>query len=213
MTETTHNPRRIIVGLSGASGVIYGIRLLQILRDLAEIETHLVCSKAAERTIVEETDWSVKDVKSMASVVHPVGDIGASIASGSFRTGGMIVVPCSIHTAGAIAHCVSDNLLTRAADVCLKERRRLALVVRESPLHLGHLRVLTLAAEMGAIIVPPVPAFYSRPLSLKDMIDHTCGRVLDLFEISHNLVRRWGEPGVGQEDPAARRKGDAGRAE
>lgn len=199
MTETTQNPRRIIVGLSGASGVIYGIRLLQIFRDLREIETHLVCSKAAERTIVEETDWSVKDVKSMAAVVHPIGDVGASIASGSFRTEGMIIAPCSIHTAGAIAHCISDNLLTRAADVCLKERRRLALLVRESPLHLGHLRTLTAAAEMGAIIVPPIPAFYSHPQSLEDMIDHTCGRVLDLFGIPHKLVRRWGEPGIMQE--------------
>ena len=195
MTEPPVGPRRLIVGLSGASGAIYGIRLLQILRDRPEIETHLVCSKAAERTIAEETDWTVKDVRDLASVVHPVGDIGASLASGSFRTEGMVIAPCSIHTVGAIAHCISDNLLTRAADVCLKERRRLVLLVRETPLHLGHLRTLTAAAEMGAIIVPPVLAFYSRPKSLEEMIDHTCGRVLDLFGIPHTLVRRWGEAG------------------
>lgn len=186
--------RRLIVGISGASGVIYGIRLLQILRDRSLIETHLVCSKAAERTIAEETDWALKDVKAMASVVHPITDIGASIASGSFRTEGMVIIPCSIHTAGAVAHCISDTLLTRAADVCLKEGRRLVLVVRETPLHRGHLRTLTAAAESGAMIVPPVPAFYSRPATLEDIIDHTCGRVLDLFGIAHHLVRRWGEP-------------------
>jgi 4-hydroxy-3-polyprenylbenzoate decarboxylase len=183
----------LIVGLSGASGVIYGIRLLQVLRDQARIETHLVCSKAAERTIVEETDWSVRDVKALASVVHPIGDIGASIASGSYRTQGMIIAPCSIHTAGAIAHGITDTLLTRAADVCLKERRRLVLLVREAPLHVGHLRTLTALAEIGAVIVPPVPAFYSRPNTLEDLVGHTCGRVLDLFDLPHDMVRRWGE--------------------
>lgn len=186
-------PRRLIIGISGASGVVYGIRLLQILRAQPDIESHLVCSKAAERTIAEETDWAVKDVKAMASVVHPVTDIGASIASGSFRTEGMVIIPCSIHTAGAIAYCISDTLLTRAADVCLKEGRRLVLVVRETPLHVGHLKTLVVAAESGAIIAPPVPAFYSRPATLDDVINHTCGRVLDLFGISHDLVRRWGE--------------------
>lgn len=196
--------RRLIVGLSGASGVIYGIRLLQILRDRTDIESHLVCSKAAERTIAEETDWAVKDVRAMASVVHPITDIGASIASGSFRTEGMVIIPCSIHTAGAVAHCISDTLLTRAADVCLKERRRLVLVVRETPLHVGHLRALLVAAESGAMIVPPVPAFYSRPATLDDVIDHTCGRILDLFGIPHNLVRRWGEsePRAGDLEPS-----------
>jgi flavin prenyltransferase len=193
MPEEHPQPRRLIVGLSGASGVIYGIRLLQILRDQARIETHLVCSKAAERTIVEETDWSVRDVKALASVVHPIGDIGASIASGSYRTQGMIIAPCSIHTAGAIAHGITDTLLTRAADVCLKERRRLVLLVREAPLHVGHLRALTALAEIGAVIVPPVPAFYSRPNTLEDLVNHTCGRVLDLFDLPHDLVRRWGE--------------------
>ncbi|PYM62820.1 MAG: hypothetical protein DME11_18595 [Candidatus Rokuibacteriota bacterium] len=204
MSGSAPAPRRLIVGISGASGVVYGIRLLQILRAHPDIESHLVCSKAAERTIAEETDWAVKDVKAMASVVHPVTDIGASIASGSFRTEGMVIIPCSIHTVGAVAHCISDTLLTRAADVCLKEGRRLVLVVRETPLHIGHLRTLVAAAESGAMIVPPVPAFYSRPTTLDDVIDHTCGRVLDLFGISHDLVRRWGEsePQPGDREPS-----------
>jgi 4-hydroxy-3-polyprenylbenzoate decarboxylase len=204
VTTFAGGPRRLIVGLAGASGAIYGIRLLQILRERPELETHLVCSKAAERTIAEETNWAVKEVKAMASVVHPIADIGASIASGSFRTEGMIIIPCSIHTAGAVAACISDTLLTRAADVCLKEGRRLVLVVREAPLHRGHLRMLAAAAESGAIIVPPVPAFYSRPATLDDVIDHTCGRVLDLFGIPHALVRRWGdsEPPAGDLEPS-----------
>ncbi|HWP35835.1 MAG TPA: UbiX family flavin prenyltransferase [Thermodesulfobacteriota bacterium] len=198
MTASPGRPRRIIVGLSGASGVIYGIRLLQVLHEQhPEIETHLVASKAAERTIVEETDWSIQDVRALASVVYPIGDIGAAIASGSFRTEGMVVIPCSIHTAGAIANCVTDTLLTRAADVCLKERRRLVLVVRETPFHLGHLRVMTALAEAGAVILPPVPAFYSRPKTLDDIINHTVGRVLDHFGVPHDIVRRWGEPESG----------------
>ncbi len=184
---------RLIVGISGASGVIYGIRLLEALRPRTDIETHLVLTKPAERTIVEETDYRVQDVKAMATVVHPVADIGASIASGSFRTLGMAVAPCSIHTASAIAHCLSDNLLTRAADVVLKERRRLVLVVRETPLHLGHLRTLVAAAEIGAVILPPVPAFYGRPTTLDEIIDHTVGRALDHFGIPNALVKRWGE--------------------
>lgn len=187
--------RRLIIGLSGASGVIYGIRLLQVLRGRSDIETHLVVSKPAERTIVEETSFKVDEVKAMASVVHGIQNIGASIASGSFKTEGMAVVPCSIRTASAIAHCISDNLLTRAADVALKERKRLVLVVRESPLHVGHLKSLLAAAEAGAVIVPPAPAFYSLPKTLDDIIDHTVGRVLDLFGIEHDLVRRWGENG------------------
>lgn len=194
MSGSAPAPRRLIVGLTGASGVIYGIRLLKILQERPHIETHLVCSKAAERTIAEETDWTVKDVRALASVVHPITDIGASIASGSFRTEGMVIIPCSIHTAGAVAYCISDTLLTRAADVCLKEGRRLVLVVRETPLHPGHLRTLAAAAESGAMIVPPVPAFYSRPATLDDAINHTCGRILDLFGIAHDLVHRWGEP-------------------
>ena len=185
--------KRLIVGLSGASGSIYGVRLLQVLREQKEIETHLVLSKPAERTIVEETNFKVEEVKALATVVHQIQNIGASIASGSFKTEGMVVMPCSIRTISAIAHCISDNLLTRAADVILKERRRLVLVVRESPLHVGHLKNLLAAAEMGAVIVPPVPAFYALPKTLDDVIDHTVGRVLDLFGIEHNLVKRWGE--------------------
>lgn len=184
---------RLIVGMSGASGAAYGISLLEALNKLGGIETHLVLTKAAERTICEEADRRVQDVKSLASVVHPIADIGASIASGSFRTLGMVVVPCSIRTAAAIAYCTTDNLLSRAADVVLKERRRLVLVVRETPLHVGHLRMLTLAAESGAVILPPVPAFYSKPQSVQDLVDHTVGRILDLFEIEHDLIRRWGE--------------------
>ena len=187
--------RRLIVGLSGASGVIYGIRLLQVLHGRSDIETHLVVSRPAERTIAEETNFKVDEVKALASVLHGVQNIGASIASGSFRTEGMVVIPCSIRTASAIAHCISDNLLTRAADVILKERRKLILVVRESPLHVGHLRSLLAAAEMGAVIIPPVPAFYSLPKTVDDIVDHTVGRVLDHFGIEHDLVRRWGEDG------------------
>lgn len=184
---------RLVVGISGASGVIYGIRLLQLLRTRPEIETHLVMSKPAERTIVEETDYRIEEVKSLASVVHPIGDIGASIASGSFKTLGMVIIPCSIHTASAVGYCLSDNLLTRAADVILKEGRKLVLVVRETPLHVGHLRALVAAAENGALILPPIPAFYSRPSTLEEVIDHTVGRILDHFGIEHSLVKRWGE--------------------
>lgn len=185
--------KRIIVGLSGASGVIYGIRALQVLSQQKDMEVHLVLSKAAERTIVEETSLTVQEVKSLARVVHPIGDIGASIASGSFRTLGMMVIPCSMRTAAAIAGSLSDNLLTRAADVILKEGRKLVLVVRESPLHVGHLKNFLALAEMGVVILPPMPAFYSLPKTLDDVINHTVGRVLDHFDIEHTLVKRWGE--------------------
>jgi 4-hydroxy-3-polyprenylbenzoate decarboxylase len=184
--------RHLIVGISGATGVIYGIRLLEFLQQNKDIFTHLVLSKPAERTIVEETSLSVAEVKALAGEVHPIHDIGASISSGSFRTLGMIILPCSIRTASAIASGVTDNLMTRAADVVLKERRRLVLGVRETPLHLGHLRSLTALAEMGAIVAPPVPAFYSLPQTLEDIISHTIGRILDLFDIQNDLVRRWG---------------------
>jgi 4-hydroxy-3-polyprenylbenzoate decarboxylase len=186
-------PQRLIVGVTGASGAIYGIRLLEILRGYPDIETHLVMTKPAERTIVEETAYRVADIKAMASVVHPVTDIGASIASGSFRTMGMVVIPCSIHTVSAIAYCLSENLVTRAADVVLKEGRRLVLVVRETPLHVGHLKSCLAAAEAGAVILPPVPAFYNLPKTLEQVIDHTIGRVLDRFGIAHELSPRWGE--------------------
>lgn len=184
--------RRLVVGISGASGVIYGIRLLEVLRGDPSIETHLVLSKPAERTIVEETAWEVASVRALADVCHPIGDIGASVASGSFTTMGMVVVPCSIHTASAIAYCQADNLLTRAADVTLKEGRKLVLVVRESPLHRGHLKALLEAAENGAVILPPMPAFYTNPKGLGDLVDHTVARILDQLAIGHELSRRWG---------------------
>lgn len=184
--------RRLIVGISGASGAIYGVRLLEALRALGTIETHLVLTKAGERTVAEETDYRSQDIKALASFSHPVADIGASIASGSFRTMGMVIVPCSIRTAAAIAHCISDNLVTRAADVVLKERRK--LLVRETPLHGGHLRMLAQAADSGAIIMPPVPAFYSSPATIEDVVRHTVGRVLDQFDIEHDLLVRWREP-------------------
>lgn len=183
--------RRIIVGMTGASGAVYGIRLLEALRD-HRLEVHLVMTKPAERTIVEETDKSIAYVRELADVVHSVSNIGASIASGSFRTEGMVVAPCSIRTVSAIAYCLADNLLTRAADVALKERRRLVLLVRETPLHPGHLKAMLTASESGALIMPPVPAFYSRPTSLQQIIDHTVGRLLDWFDIEHSLVQRWG---------------------
>lgn len=190
---------RLIIGLSGASGVIYGIRLLELLQEMPEIETHTVITKPAERTIIEETDYRIDAVKALASVVYSPSDIGARIASGSFRSAGMIVMPCSIHTVSAIAYCQCDNLLTRAADVMLKEGRKLVLLVRETPLHRGHLKSLLEACQAGAVIFPPVPAFYPRPKTIGDIIDHTVGRVLDQFGIEHDLVRRWGEPPATQD--------------
>jgi 4-hydroxy-3-polyprenylbenzoate decarboxylase len=181
---------RLIVGISGASGAIYGVRLLEILRD-SPIETHLIVSRAAARTILEETRYSIEEVRKLASVSYPPSDIGAAVASGSFSTTGMVIAPCSIKSAAEIAYGHTTTLLTRAADVALKERRRLVLLVRESPLHLGHLRMLTQLAEIGAIVAPPVPAFYARPTSLDDLVDHTVGRVLDLFGVETDLVRRW----------------------
>jgi 4-hydroxy-3-polyprenylbenzoate decarboxylase len=189
------NPDRIIVGLSGASGIVYGIRLLETLRWLG-IETHLVMSKASELTLAYETDLKVRDVKALADVTYNSADVGAAISSGSFKTRGMVVAPCSVRTAAEIASGVTSSLLTRAADVVLKERRRLVLMVRESPLHTGHLRTLTAVSEIGAIVAPPMPAFYSLPQTIDDIVDHTVGRVLDLFEIDAGLVKRWGESGA-----------------
>lgn len=186
-------PRRLIVGISGASGVIYGVRLLQLLR-MASIESHLVISRSAEVTIAHELDMKLRDVKLLASVVYSNQDIAAEIASGSFVTDGMIVAPCSIRSLSEIATGVTTGLLTRAADVVLKERRRLVLMVRETPLHLGHLRTMAQVSEMGGIVSPPVPAFYARPTSLDEMIDHTVGRVLDLYGIEVGAVRRWRDP-------------------
>jgi len=184
--------RRLIVGITGASGVVYGQRLLQTLRRL-EIETHLVLTRSAALTITYELDQPVDAIKALASKVHPINDVGASIASGSFKTDGMIIAPCSMHTLAAIATGVCDNLVTRAADVVLKERRRLVLLVRETPLHLGHLKNMTAVTEMGAIVSPPVPAFYSRPKTIEDLVDHTIGRALDLFDIDTKTVTRWRE--------------------
>jgi 4-hydroxy-3-polyprenylbenzoate decarboxylase len=186
--------RPLVVGISGASGVVHGIRLLEVLKDHPEVATHLVLTKPAERTIAEETAWDLNAVRALAEVVHPVGDVGASIASGSFLTMGMVVVPCSMRTASAIAYCQADNLLTRAADVTLKEGRKLVLVVRETPLHRGHLKTLLEASENGATILPPMPAFYTMPRSVADIVDHTLARILDQFGLEHELSSRWGTP-------------------
>jgi flavin prenyltransferase len=186
------NQRRLIVGITGASGVAYGVRLLQLLRN-AGVESHLVMSKTAEVTFAYETNLKVADVVALADRHHSVNDMAASISSGSFKTMGMIIAPCSMRSMSEIASGVTTTLLTRAADVTLKERRRLVLMVRETPLHTGHLRTMTALSEIGAIIAPPVPAFYAKPDTLEDMIDHTVGRVLDLFDIEVGIVRRWGE--------------------
>lgn len=175
--------KRLIVGISGASGAIYGVRLLQVLRDVAGVETHLVMSQAARQTLSLETDLSLRDVQALADVVHDARDIAASISSGSFKTAGMVILPCSIKTLSGIVNSYTDTLVTRAADVVLKERRPLVLCVRETPLHLGHLRLMTQAAELGAVIMPPVPAFYHRPQTLDDVINQTVNRVLDQFDI------------------------------
>lgn len=185
-------PQRLIVGISGASGAIYGVRLLELLRD-TPIETHLVVSKSALITLAHETRMSWSRIKALADVSYLNQDIGAAIASGSFKTMGMIIAPCSIRSLSEIASGVTSTLLTRAADVVLKERRRLVLMVRETPLHRNHLRSMTELAELGAVIAPPVPAFYARPTSLEDMVDHTVGRVLDMFDIELGVVRRWRE--------------------
>jgi 4-hydroxy-3-polyprenylbenzoate decarboxylase len=182
---------RLVVGITGASGSIYGIRLLEVLRGRPEVQTHLVISAAGKRTLVEETDYSVAEVEALAHHRYDVKDIGASVASGSFRTGGMVIAPCSIRTAAAIAACHSDTLVSRAADVTLKEGRPLILVVRETPLHLGHLRVLVALAEMGAVVMPPMPAFYNRPTGLDDIVNHTVARVLDRLNVAQTLVPEW----------------------
>jgi 4-hydroxy-3-polyprenylbenzoate decarboxylase len=185
--------KRVIVGISGASGAIYGVRALDYLRTVPDVETHLVLTAAARRTIIEETPHSVKDVEALAHVVHDHRDIGASIASGSFRTAGMLVAPCSIKSLSAIANSYADTLLSRAADVCLKERRPLVLMLRETPLHLGHLELMAQVARYGAILLPPVPAFYSKPQTIQDLVDHAVGKALDLLGIEHQLMKRWKE--------------------
>jgi len=193
--------RRLIVGMTGASGAIYAVRLLELLKD-TDIETHLVMSRAAKMTLAYETDFKVSDVEKIASVVHPNENIGAACSSGSFRTMGMVIAPCSIKTMSEIATGVTGNLLSRAADVALKERRRLVLLLRETPLHLGHIRTMAAVTEAGAIVYPPVPAFYSRPATLAEMVDHTLYRVLDLFDIDFGKIRRWtGEKGRSEPQP------------
>src|SRR5688572_26833641 len=183
---------RLIVGISGASGIVYGLRVLDACRELG-VETHLVMSRSSALTLAQETELSPADVQARADVVHKVGDVGASIASGSFQTLGMIVAPCSVRTMSEVATGVTSSLLTRAADVTLKERRPLVLMVRETPLHLGHLRTMVRLSEMGAIIAPPLPAFYAKPQTLEEMVDQSVGRALDLFGLSWKPVRRWGE--------------------
>jgi 4-hydroxy-3-polyprenylbenzoate decarboxylase len=182
---------RLIIGISGASGVAYGARLLTLLKDLP-VETHLVVSRAAEMTLALETDLKPADLRARADVVHAIGDVAAPISSGSFPTLGMIIAPCSIRSMSEIATGVTTTLLTRAADVVLKERRRLVLAVRETPLHTGHLRTMTALSEMGAVIAPPVPALYAKPRTIEEMIDHSLGRLLDLFGLDSGTVRRWG---------------------
>jgi 4-hydroxy-3-polyprenylbenzoate decarboxylase len=179
--------------MSGASGAIYGIRMLEVLREVEDIEVHLVMSPSSGRTIHDETDWKVSDVEALADVVHDYRDIGASLSSGSYRHAGMIIAPCSVKTLSGIVNSYDDNLLVRAADVTLKEKRRLVLLVRETPLHLGHIELMARAAQYGAVVMPPVPAFYIRPKSLDDIINQSVGKSLDFFDISHTLFRRWKE--------------------
>lgn len=186
------NNKRLIVGITGASGATLGVRMLEALRELG-VETHLVVTKAAELTLASETDVASADLTALASVRHRIGDVGASIASGSFKTLGMVVVPCSMKTLAEIAYGTTSNLLTRAADVVLKERRRLVLAPRETPLHLGHLRAMVQATEIGAVVAPPAPAFYTRPESVADIVDQTVGRLLDLFDLEWSATRRWGD--------------------
>ncbi|HQT38001.1 MAG TPA: UbiX family flavin prenyltransferase [Acidocella sp.] len=187
-----NDQKRIVIGISGASGAIYGIRLLELLQP-TDIETHLIISRSAQITIAQEEGRKIADITKLADVNYGAEDIAAAVSSGSFHTLGMIVAPCSMRSLAEIAHGTTTSLLTRAADVVLKERRRLVLMVRESPLHLGHLRAMVAATEMGAIISPPVPAFYSKPRSIDDIVNHTVGRVLDLFDLDLGIVKRWRE--------------------
>jgi len=183
--------KKLIVGISGATGAIYGIRLLQAL-SRSDVETHLVITEAAENTIRMETDWKVEDIKSLAKVAYDIKDLGGDISSGSFLTEGMVIIPCSIKSLSGIANSFNENLLIRAADVILKERRKLVLAVRETPLHLGHIELMLQASRMGAILLPPLPAFYFHPKTIDDLINHTVGKVLDLFNMNHHLFNRWG---------------------
>jgi len=181
----------LVVGITGASGVIYGIRLLEVLSRQKKVETHLIISEAGEINIRYETDREIEDIKALANYSYDINDIGVRLASGSFKRDGMIVIPCTVKTMSALANSYTENLLTRAGDVTLKERKKLVLLVRETPLHIGHIRNMERLTEMGAIIMPPVPAFYHKPKTIQDIIDHTIGKVLDIFDIEHNLFQRW----------------------
>jgi flavin prenyltransferase len=181
----------LIIGITGATGVIYGIRLLEVLSSIKEVETHLVISESGETTIKYETGWNVEEVKKLADYNYDIKDVASRISSGSFIRDGMIIAPCTIKTMSALAYSYTDNLIIRAGDVTLKERQKLLLLVRETPLHLGHLRNMERLTEMGAIIMPPVPAFYHRPQSIQDIVDHTVGKMLDMFKIKHDLFHRW----------------------
>jgi 4-hydroxy-3-polyprenylbenzoate decarboxylase len=191
---------RLVVGISGSSGSIYGIRLLEVVRGTPDLETHLIISAAAKRTILEETDHTIKEVEALATHVYDNRDVGAALASGSFRTGGMVILPCSIKTVSALANCYAETLICRAGDVTLKEGRPLVVVVRETPLHAGHLRQLLSLAELGAVILPPMPAFYHRPKTVGDIVNQTVGRVLDRFGIPHDLTPEW----TGTQPPRSR---------
>lgn len=197
--------QRLIIGITGASGAIYGIRALEALQGLADVEAHLVFSPAGARTIAEETDYSLERIRGLAHATHSFRDIGAAPASGSFRSLGMLIAPCSVKTLSAIVNCFDDNLLVRAADVCLKERRPLVLLLRETPLHQGHIELMLRATRIGAVIMPPAPAFYHRPASVGEIVDQTVGRALDLFGVESGLVRRWkeAEGEDGEEGPGA----------
>jgi flavin prenyltransferase len=199
-----NNKKRLIVGISGATGAVYGVRILEILSRMEDFETHLVLTKAGKMTIQVETPYSVKDVEAMADIVHDINNVGASISSGSFRTEGMVIAPCSMKSMGSIAHSIGGDLLVRAADVVLKERKKLVLVVRETPLHLGHLEAMVTLTRMGAVVFPPVPAFYHRPKTLDEVINQTVTRILDQFDIDVKLFHRWDDEGM-------RRHPDAGK--
>ena len=207
-TATDATPRRLIIAITGASGAIYGVRALQLLRALGGIETHLILTASGARTLVEETDFSAADVRALADQVHSARDIGATVSSGSFRTLGMLVAPCSIKTLSGIAHCYNDELVVRAADVCLKERRRVVLLLRETPLHAGHITLMDQATRNGAIIMPPVPAFDQRPATVQDIVDQTVGRALDLFDLDIPAVKRWNGGQRGRARPEGREESE-----
>ena len=191
MNKPAPSPLRLIVAITGASGAVYGVRALQMLRQMGGIETHLILTAAGARTLAEETDFTAERVRALADQVHSARDIGAAIASGSFKTLGMLVAPCSVKTLSGVAHCSNDELVVRAADVCLKERRRVVLLLRETPFHAGHIALMAQATQNGAIVMPPVPAFYTRPQTVMDIVDQTVGRALDLFDLNAPGVQRW----------------------